>query len=58
MYKVEERCVCVLKKGALGEKPRWLHRVRSSVGVQSVGPQESNWCLFLAERSSKPTMLI
>jgi hypothetical protein len=57
MYKVEEGCVCVLKKGALGEKLRWLQCVRSRVGVQSVGLQESNWRLFLAQRSFKPTVL-
>jgi len=54
MYKVEEGCVCVLKKGALGEKLWWLQRGRSRVGVQSLGSQESNWRLFLAERSFKP----
>jgi len=58
MYKVEEGCVCVLKKGALGGKLRWLQRVRSRVGVQSVGLQESNWRLFLAESSFQPIMLM
>jgi len=58
MYKVEEGCVCVLKKGALVGKLRWLQRARSRVCVQSVGSQESNWRLFLAERSFQPIMLI
>jgi hypothetical protein len=58
MYKVEEGCVCVLKKGVIGEKLWWLQRVRSTVCVQSVGLQEFNWRLFLAERSFKLIMLM